>query len=178
MTNENFLIGELAEKAGVSVRTIRYYISEGLLPPPEVRGRYSNYDEDYLHRIRLIRRLKDAYLPIKEIRRKLETESEEEIEKFLSLFESTNNVKEDALQYIANLRADSSPRAKMMTPTPVPAPAPQISRAMSQPDESAWRRIVIGPGVELHISESAAAQLGGKLQAMIAALKQRLQERI
>ncbi len=175
MTNENFLIGELAEKAGVSVRTIRYYISEGLLPAPEVRGRYSNYDEDYLHRIRLIKRLKEAYLPIKEIRKKLETESEEEIEKFLALFESTHNVKEDALQYIASLRAESSPRAKMMAP--IPAPAPQISRAMSQPDESSWRRITIGPGVELHVSEATAAQLGGKLQAMIAELKRHLQER-
>lgn len=65
MNSEEFLIGELAEKAGVSVRTIRYYVSEGLLPSPEIRGRYTVYDEDYLNRIRLIKRLKDAFLPIK-----------------------------------------------------------------------------------------------------------------
>ncbi|MDP9381147.1 MAG: MerR family DNA-binding transcriptional regulator [Chloroflexota bacterium] len=27
-------ISELAERAGVSLRTVRYYVSEGLLPPP------------------------------------------------------------------------------------------------------------------------------------------------
>ena len=38
MTAEEYLIGELAKKADVSVRTIRYYISEGLLPSPQSRG--------------------------------------------------------------------------------------------------------------------------------------------
>ena len=59
MMNEQILIGELAKKAGVSVRTIRYYVMEGLLPSPEVRGRYTVYDEEYLNRIILIRYLKD-----------------------------------------------------------------------------------------------------------------------
>jgi DNA-binding transcriptional MerR regulator len=62
------LVHELAERAGVSVRTIRYYIAEGLLPAPTTRGRYAYYSEEYLDLIELIRRLKDAYLPLREIR--------------------------------------------------------------------------------------------------------------
>jgi len=62
------LVHELAERAGVSVRTIRYYITEGLLPAPTTRGRYAYYSEEYLDLIELIRRLKDAYLPLREIR--------------------------------------------------------------------------------------------------------------
>jgi DNA-binding transcriptional MerR regulator len=68
MTTEELLIHELAEKAGVSVRTIRYYIEEGLLPPPTYEGKYSFYSTAYLDRLELIRRLKDSYLPLREIR--------------------------------------------------------------------------------------------------------------
>ena len=83
MRDDQLLISELAERAGVSVRTIRFYISEGLLPSPQARGRYSVYDEEYLTRIELIKRLKGAYLPLKEIRRMVESLSKEEIEHML-----------------------------------------------------------------------------------------------
>lgn len=66
--DDQLLIHELAERAGVSVRTIRYYIAEGLLPAPNTRGRYAYYSQEYLDLIELIRRLKEAYLPLREIR--------------------------------------------------------------------------------------------------------------
>jgi len=90
MLDDQLLISELAERAGVSVRTIRFYISEGLLPTPEAHGRYSVYDEEYLTRIELIKLLKSAYLPLKEIKRMVESLSKEEIESMLQkLSEST-----------------------------------------------------------------------------------------
>ena len=64
-------IGEFAAAAGVSARTVRYYIVEGLLPPPEGAGLGAMYGPDHLDRLRLILRLKEAYLPLKEIRRQL-----------------------------------------------------------------------------------------------------------
>ena len=64
-------IGELAQAAGVSARTIRYYIVEGLLPPPDGAGLGASYDQTHLDRLRLIRHLKDTYLPLREIRRRL-----------------------------------------------------------------------------------------------------------
>ena len=64
-------LGDLTESAGVSVRTVRYYIAEGLLPPPEGAGPQSAYTPGHLDRLRLIQRLKAAYLPLKEIRRRL-----------------------------------------------------------------------------------------------------------
>ena len=62
---------ELVEAAGVSVRTVRYYIAEGLLPPAHGAGPRAAYTAEHLDRLRLIARLKDAYLPLREIRRRL-----------------------------------------------------------------------------------------------------------
>jgi DNA-binding transcriptional MerR regulator len=64
-------IGELAARSGVTVRTIRYYIEEGLLPEPRLRGKYGDFDESYLQRIRLIQRLKEERLAIPAIRQRL-----------------------------------------------------------------------------------------------------------
>ncbi|MFD7920761.1 MerR family transcriptional regulator [Streptomyces sp. NPDC059740] len=45
---------ELAERAGVSVRTIRFYRERRLLPPPRREGRIAWYDEHHLARLRII----------------------------------------------------------------------------------------------------------------------------
>jgi len=64
-------IGDLAERAGVPIPTIKYYIREGLLPPPPVKtGRtMAYYDADYLERLRLVKRLREEhFLPVRVIR--------------------------------------------------------------------------------------------------------------
>jgi DNA-binding transcriptional MerR regulator len=47
----------LAEASGVSVRTIRWYQSEGLLPPPERHGREARYGAAHLDRLNLVAEL-------------------------------------------------------------------------------------------------------------------------
>ena len=63
-----FTIDELAARSGVPSRTIRYYQSEGALPPPERRGRVARYDEDHLERLRLISELQARGLSLGLIR--------------------------------------------------------------------------------------------------------------
>ena len=81
---ERLTLGELTEAADVSVRTVRYYIAEGLLPPPEGSGPGSAYSQGHLDRLRLIQRLKEAYLPLKEIRRRLSGLSDDEVRSLLA----------------------------------------------------------------------------------------------
>lgn len=51
-------ISELAERAGVAVPTVKFYLREGLLAPGEpVNARHSDYGESHLARLRLIRGL-------------------------------------------------------------------------------------------------------------------------
>ncbi len=45
---------ELAEKAGVTVRTLRFYRERKLLPPPRREGRIAWYDDSHLARLRTI----------------------------------------------------------------------------------------------------------------------------
>src|SRR5829696_5916655 len=81
---ERLTLSELTATADVSVRTVRYYIAEGLLPPPEGSGPGSAYTPGHLDRLRLIQRLKEAYLPLKEIRRRLSGLSDDEVRRLLA----------------------------------------------------------------------------------------------
>ncbi|WP_028925490.1 MerR family transcriptional regulator [Pseudonocardia acaciae] len=50
-------IDQLADRSGISVRTIRFYAGKGLLPPPQLRGRLGLYGQDHLARLDLISEL-------------------------------------------------------------------------------------------------------------------------
>jgi DNA-binding transcriptional MerR regulator len=65
---ETYTIGELARAENVTTRTVRYYVAEGLLPAPDSVGRAATYSDEHLVRLKLIKILKDEYLPLHEIR--------------------------------------------------------------------------------------------------------------
>ena len=51
-------IGQLARAAGVASRTIRYYEQIGVLPAPNrSAGRYRQYDQSGVQRLRFVRQL-------------------------------------------------------------------------------------------------------------------------
>jgi DNA-binding transcriptional MerR regulator len=81
--SEPLTIDDLAQQAGVPVRTVRYYISQGLLPGPDGRGKAATYDADHLARLRLIRRLADGHVPLAEQRERLERLSPGEVRALL-----------------------------------------------------------------------------------------------
>ncbi|GHI87318.1 MerR family transcriptional regulator [Streptomyces xanthophaeus] len=61
-------IGELAERAGTSTRTLRYYESRGLLPARRTGNGYRTYDEEDLRLLRQIRMLQDFGFELEETR--------------------------------------------------------------------------------------------------------------
>lgn len=62
-------IGELSHASGLPVSTIKYYLSEGLLPPPmKIRPNASLYDEKFLERLRTIAAMRAEGLPIRSIK--------------------------------------------------------------------------------------------------------------
>lgn len=65
---------QLAAVCDVSVDTVRYYQSRGLLPPPAREGRLAWYDDAHARRIREIRSLQRKGLTLAAIKRALDGE--------------------------------------------------------------------------------------------------------
>jgi DNA-binding transcriptional MerR regulator len=66
-------IGQLAELAGVTTKTVRYYESIGLLPEPErTASGYRAYDGGALERLRFVRDAQNSGLSLAEIASVLE----------------------------------------------------------------------------------------------------------
>lgn len=64
-----YRVEQLAAKSGVSVDTIRFYQSRGLLPPPRRQGRVGWYDDTHRERLDRIRTLQSRGLTLATIRR-------------------------------------------------------------------------------------------------------------
>lgn len=76
-----YKLEELAAEAGVSPRTVRYYVQRGLLPAPEFRGKDTAYGREHLLRLRAVKRLQEASLPLDEIQVRLGGATERDLEK-------------------------------------------------------------------------------------------------
>lgn len=128
-------LAELAHEAGVSPRTVRYYIQRGLLPAPDFRGAETAYGRDHLLRLNAIRRLQDQFWPLEAIGQ--------------ALAQADARWLEDVLAgRVTRLLSDDSP---------VPEPGDE-ARAPSSPSQSAgeaWWRVALAPGVELHLTAEA-----------------------
>ncbi|HRE92169.1 MAG TPA: MerR family transcriptional regulator, partial [Myxococcota bacterium] len=64
-------IGELAERAEVSRRTIRFYVQRGLIAPPQGGGRGAHYTEEHLERLLAVKRLQEVGIPLEVIQQRL-----------------------------------------------------------------------------------------------------------
>ena len=76
-TTERFLqIGEAAERANLTQRTLRYYEEKGLLSPPtRLEGGFRLYSSDDMERVERIRQLKELLgFSLAEIKEMLEAE--------------------------------------------------------------------------------------------------------
>lgn len=128
---EEFGIAELAERAKVTPRTIRYYVAERLLPPPGGTGQHRVYTEEHLLRLEAIKRLKAAYLPLAAIRDRLTGLSVAELNRLVET--PVSAARNSALDYIASI-LNAEPRTRTRYPRPTVAserelPRPQIQEA-------------------------------------------------
>jgi DNA-binding transcriptional MerR regulator len=69
-----YRVDELAARCGISVDTVRFYQTKGLLPPPERKSRVAWYTTEHLERLRKVRDLKRKGFTLISIRRLLDGE--------------------------------------------------------------------------------------------------------
>jgi DNA-binding transcriptional MerR regulator len=117
-------IEELAALGGVSRRTVRYYVQEGLLPAPLGVGRGRHYGSGHLERLHRVKALQEQGLSLDDVRRELE-------------------------------RGTGRGR-----------PASAASREEPAVARSAWTRLEIVPGLELHVSGERRLPPPGRLREL------------
>lgn len=76
MEEKKINIGQLAELSGVSRRTIRFYVQNGLLQPPLGAGRGHYYTEEHLRDLLRIKTLKENNLSLDEVAGRLHGQNE------------------------------------------------------------------------------------------------------
>ncbi|MGZ3603152.1 MAG: MerR family transcriptional regulator [Ktedonobacterales bacterium] len=163
-------VEELAERGQVSVRTVRFYIAEGLLPGPGSRGKAATYGEEHLVRLRLIRRLAERGVPLVKMRDLLDRLALEDARALLAEEDERFAARQQAEQtaspkeYIASLLSQAQaarhpPLAEPRAPYPYAPVSPPAKSLLSQPPSprtgwqraEAWQRWELAPGVELHV---------------------------
>ena len=142
---DTFRLDELATEAGVSPRTVRYYVQRGLLPAPQFRGKDTSYDRDHLLRLRVIRRLQEVYLPLEAIAVELATRTAAELE----------GIARGAV--------------------PAPAPAPPVRPQAPAPASAGetWTRFSPRPGLELALSHHASRETRELFEALLRLIDER-----
>ncbi len=76
---DRYTLAELEDLTGMKGRTIRYYITEGLLPPAYGRGPSATYDQDHMLRLQAIDQMKEQRQPLKAIKEYLQQLTTEDL---------------------------------------------------------------------------------------------------
>jgi DNA-binding transcriptional MerR regulator len=123
-----YSIGDLAGLVGSTPRTIRYYVAQGLLPPPEGAGAGAHYSNEHLDRLRLIQRLQHQHQPLSDIRQRLSQLGAREVA-VLVADEEPEAPSDSALDYVRTVLA--GPLTPVipppMSPPAPPPPAPRLA---------------------------------------------------
>lgn len=67
-TSKTYSVGELAEAVGITRRAIRYYVQQGVLPPPIGLGRGAHYTEEHVEALRRVLALQETGVQLAEMR--------------------------------------------------------------------------------------------------------------
>lgn len=191
---EVLTIEDLEQHSGLSVRTLHYYMQEGLLPGPDKRGKYASYAQEHLDRLDLILILKEMHLPLKEIRILLDSLTPAEIqhyrddqENLLTKLKSTKPAEDtkpsaadrsSALEYIKGLEEAHGMIREIRNSQTYYSNEEQdagqplflnnrVTPITPHPQEERWRRVVLADGIELHTRETRDKETLYKIKRLL-----------
>jgi DNA-binding transcriptional MerR regulator len=194
-----YSLTELADLAGVTPRTVRYYMSQGLLPSPGASGPGAKYDDAHLGRLRVIRRLQREHLPLAEIRQRLAGLDDVTITALAEERATAPGPQDSALDYIRRVLGpgDRAVHEALLAYSPVahPSPAPALAAAAPkaslpraamtlgveptsdrQFERSQWERIPLAPDIELHVRRPLPRPLAKQVDRLVSIARDLLEE--
>ena len=188
--SEDLDLAQLASAAGVTPRTVRYYVQQGLLPSPGTRGPGTKYDRGLLERLQLIRLLQRQHWPLSKIREHFESLDEEGVR--LELGKPPElplpGVSDSALKYVRGVlgrgRHSSPPSAKRHeadlfaedTHATLSRATPPSEAGKWQVTKSTWERIRLSRDVELSIRRPLTREQNKRIDRLLEAARQILSE--
>jgi len=173
MKDEGYTVQDLEEKTKISVRNIRFYANQKLLPAPTYKGKQAYYTTDHLKRLQLIQRLRDRGFPLDEIRGILIQLDEAGLDQLLEFQDRVtgqfNHPPASLQQDKIVLRESSDAKAyidNVMNASNAPAPEiqkdlaahwiaemPPSSRSTIDRGGQSWERITISSWIEINIRQ-------------------------
>jgi DNA-binding transcriptional MerR regulator len=144
VADERYGIEDLARLGGVSRRTVRYYVQEGLLPAPEGAGRGAHYGPRHLDRLLAVKSMQEGGLSLDEVRDALARPQ-------------VGHPVRHSYRREWSAHAEGPVPASVRGSEGAPAaPLPIVPR-------TPWTRIELLPGVEIHVSANRRLPSPGRL---------------
>ncbi len=186
MTTDIYDIKALCAEAGVTARTVHFYIQQGLLPPAGSQGPGARYNQGHIARLKLIKLLQNEHLPLSEIRRRIESLDDAKIQVLVKEHYSRKQpANSSAVEYIRSVltgtrHLPSSPPAGSLLGGRAASPAIKDRNdaysAHRLAERSQWERITLAPDVELHIRRPLSRSQNRKIEALIQYARETLKE--
>lgn len=182
--NDTYTLDELTSAADVTVRTVRYYIAEGLLPPPEGSGRGARYSAHHRDRLDVIGSLKQRHLPLKEIRHHLQQLAPDELTDLaceVRLEADTDrspmvrgSVADEDVTYASAHMAEPNESTSGDSPAldyirsirEEPIPHRHVPVPPAESDRQ-WRRLPISPDAELMVSDDLYRRRREQIESLL-----------
>ena len=188
---QEYTITELAKLAGVTPRTVRYYVAQGLLPAPTQAGPGARYTEAHLERLRAIKKLQATHLPLAEIRVQLARLPDEQLDTLVA-----QGPPDNALDYIRQVlsppgvvgnpptlmrrlavpQEPAVPGAAAQAPMAPTPPAKPESLQPQPTTTSQWERVALHADIELHVRRPLTRQLNKRVDQLIQIARSLLEE--
>jgi DNA-binding transcriptional MerR regulator len=194
----------LAHAAGVTVRTVHYYIAEGLLPPPLGEGRQARYAPGHLARLKLIAALRNEGLSLAAIRARVAVLSDVEAQAALDTLEQRGSDGSPAVTAVGlfeaavneQLAGNALPSMALEAPSAYDdqsagayvarllqrSPGPSDQPALREPPAplsgaarpEAWFTYRIADGIELRLREDRHRRAASRMQGVVDGLRELL----
>lgn len=158
MDTVTYSIDQICDMTGVSRRTVRYYVQEGLLEPPVGRGRGGNYLETHVERLREIKSLQEKGWTLSSIEKYLQP----------SKFPTTSGViPEEALPC-----RRTEEKLSIQDIGDAAAVVHEEAAALPSAPDTGFRRTVrttfaVAPGVEIIVDREVEASVSRKIQEIV-----------